>query len=357
MQKRWSLGLLFLYAATIYSPVFLLFAAAEVAQSQDMSAVPKDPKSLLELAAETNGLGSEATQPWHLQASITSFDERGAETDHATYEEFWIAPQRYRIVYTESSFSQTVTRTDKGLFTSGSEADPPEFLVFASDEFLAPIPTSFGITDPAKDKVELVMRNAGPIKLQCLQVKFQKTSFGDILGPTYCVDVAVPVLRTRIYLGGTFQTVYNDFVKLSGHYVARRIEVLQNGKKILAAQITKLEALDSPGTVDLSVPPDSAAAPDHVEISARAAQSLIIKAVPPSYPPDAKMRRVQGTVVLHAQIDATGQITSLQIASGPPMLQRPAEEAVSQWKYRPYVLAGRPVAVDTTINVIFTMGN
>lgn len=357
MQKRWFLGLLFSWAATFCASVFLSTAAVGVAQSPDLPALPKDPKSLLELAAATNGLRSEAAKPWHLQASITSFDERGAETDHANFEEFWVAPARYKIVYTASAFSQTVTSTEKGLFVSGAAGNPPEFLVFGSNEFLAPIPASFGIADPANDKVESVKRNAGPIKLQCLAVKFQKTSFGDILGPTYCLDVAVPALRTRIYLGGTFQSVYNNIVALDGHYVARQIEVLQNGKKVLAAQVTKLETLNPGEPVDLSVPPGSAAAPEQVEISSRAAQSLIIKAVPPNYPPDAKMRRVQGTVVLRAHIDTTGQITNLQIASGPPLLQQPAENAVSQWKYRPYLLAGRPVEVDTTINVIFTLGD
>ena len=69
------------------------------------------------------------------------------------------------------------------------------------------------------------------------------------------------------------------------------------------------------------------------------------------------MMHVQGTVVLHAQIGIDGHIHALQVVSSPDTeLAAAAMDAVRQWTYRPYMLAGAPVAVDTTINVNFTFG-
>ncbi|MGP8268583.1 MAG: energy transducer TonB [Terracidiphilus sp.] len=52
----------------------------------------------------------------------------------------------------------------------------------------------------------------------------------------------------------------------------------------------------------------------------------------------------------------TGAIEGLHVVSGPAMLQQSALDAVRTWRYRPYLLSGEPVEVETTVNVIFTLG-
>jgi protein TonB len=74
------------------------------------------------------------------------------------------------------------------------------------------------------------------------------------------------------------------------------------------------------------------------------------------YPAIAKAARIQGTVVLHATISKTGSIEGLSVVSGPPMLQSAALNAVKTWRYKPYLLNGEPVEVETTVNVVFNMG-
>jgi protein TonB len=76
----------------------------------------------------------------------------------------------------------------------------------------------------------------------------------------------------------------------------------------------------------------------------------------PLYPPIAKAARVSGTVVLQATISKTGTIENLRVISGPQMLQQSALDAVKSWRYRPYLLNGEPVEVETTVNVVFTLG-
>jgi len=61
-------------------------------------------------------------------------------------------------------------------------------------------------------------------------------------------------------------------------------------------------------------------------------------------------------VVLQATISKTGTIENLKVVSGPAMLTGAALDAVRTWRYRPYLLNNEPVEVDTTVNVIFTLG-
>lgn len=77
----------------------------------------------------------------------------------------------------------------------------------------------------------------------------------------------------------------------------------------------------------------------------------------PIYSAIARAARVQGTVTLQATISKSGSIENLRVVSGPPMLVASAIQAVSTWRYRPYLLNDHPVEVETTINVVFDLSN
>jgi protein TonB len=85
-------------------------------------------------------------------------------------------------------------------------------------------------------------------------------------------------------------------------------------------------------------------------------QGNLLQKTIPQYPAIAKAARIQGTVVLQATISKSGTIQNLKVISGPPMLQQAALEAVRSWRYRPYLLNGDPVEVETTVNVVFNLG-
>jgi protein TonB len=91
-------------------------------------------------------------------------------------------------------------------------------------------------------------------------------------------------------------------------------------------------------------------------ISSGVATGMLIRQMQPVYPTIAKAARVSGTVVLHATIAKNGTIKDLQVVSGSPMLQKAAMDAVRTWRYKPYELSNQPVEVDTTINVVFSLG-
>src|SRR3984957_8241137 len=97
------------------------------------------------------------------------------------------------------------------------------------------------------------------------------------------------------------------------------------------------------------------ATPQRIHVSTGVSTGLLIKKVTPNYPQLAKQARIQGTVVLQAEISKEGTIQNLQLISGHPMLAPAAIEAVKQWRYKPYLLNGEPVAVETTVVVNFSL--
>jgi periplasmic protein TonB len=104
-----------------------------------------------------------------------------------------------------------------------------------------------------------------------------------------------------------------------------------------------------------AVPKFAPVVPQRVRISQGVTKGLLVHRVEPAYPTLARSARVQGEVVLSAIIDTNGQITNLQLVSGHPMLVPAALAAVREWRYKPYLLNGQPVEVETTITVIFSL--
>lgn len=85
--------------------------------------------------------------------------------------------------------------------------------------------------------------------------------------------------------------------------------------------------------------------------------AMLIYRVDPIYPALAKQIHKEGSVELHARIATDGSIQFLEAVGGDPMFFQSALEAVRQWRYRPTILNGQPVEIDTRITVIYTMAH
>jgi len=83
--------------------------------------------------------------------------------------------------------------------------------------------------------------------------------------------------------------------------------------------------------------------------------ALLVHRVEPVFPPILKQLHRNGRVELHAIIAMDGTIQSLQVLSGDPLCVQSALDAVRQWRYKPTMLNGQPVEVDTFITVIYTV--
>jgi protein TonB len=132
---------------------------------------------------------------------------------------------------------------------------------------------------------------------------------------------------------------------------------------------TKAAALDTaaPSMIGIATPGsgglpnivDGSSAPKPVlqtlNISQGVSQGLVMKKVQPVYPRNALTMHVEGTVQLMATISKTGDIGTVKVLTGPPQLTGAAVDAVKQWKYKPYLLNGEPVEIQTQVTVVFKL--
>jgi TonB family protein len=114
------------------------------------------------------------------------------------------------------------------------------------------------------------------------------------------------------------------------------------------------KALAGLGNAPADLPKPSAQV---VKVSQGVMEGLVLKRVQPHYPAQAMQMRIQGPVQLQATISKAGEITNLKVVSGDGILSRAAQEAVKQWKYKPYYLNGEPVEIQTQILVNFKLPN
>jgi TonB family protein len=96
--------------------------------------------------------------------------------------------------------------------------------------------------------------------------------------------------------------------------------------------------------------------PERIRLGQEVAARGLAHQVAPIYPPIAKVAHISGTVVLHCVIAKDGSVKQVEYVSGPPLLMKSAMDAVRQWVYKPTVLNGEAVEVDTTVTVVFELG-
>jgi periplasmic protein TonB len=130
--------------------------------------------------------------------------------------------------------------------------------------------------------------------------------------------------------------------------------MIPNNRKSLGAGLV-LSLLLS-GVAFAKTQSDAQPAPRTINISAAVLAANILKRVPPVYPSDAKAAGIQGTVVLRVIVSVEGEVTSATAVAGNPKLQPSAIDAVKQWRYKPYLLNGQPVEVESTVNVVYSLG-
>jgi protein TonB len=177
--------------------------------------------------------------------------------------------------------------------------------------------------------------------------------------PTLQVDQPKPLVRLPNAAVVTHQINLGQFTAPTTIpkqiYYAERPEVA-TPINAASAEMGNVAPLALPGMPEYHHPrvvSDATKTP--VRVSSRIVEGMIVQKTVPIYPPIAHAAGVEGTVVLGALIARDGTIQNLHIVSGSAMLQQAAVDAVRTWRYRPYLLNGDPVEVETTINVIFKL--
>jgi protein TonB len=114
------------------------------------------------------------------------------------------------------------------------------------------------------------------------------------------------------------------------------------------------DLLGSKGTAP-ALASTSTPAPKRTRVPARIAEANLVYDVAPKYPPEAGRERIEGIVVLMAVIGKDGTVRDVRVESGLAVLAQAAMEAVKQWRYRPYLLNGEPVEIDSQITINFNL--
>jgi periplasmic protein TonB len=125
-----------------------------------------------------------------------------------------------------------------------------------------------------------------------------------------------------------------------------------------APSLTGIAPADNGGSLsNLMGGQSTAPAPvlETLNVSQGISQGMLVKRPQPIYPARALQMRVEGVVELMATVSKTGDISAVKILSGDPGLARSAVDAVKQWKYKPYLLNGDPVEIQTQITLNFKL--
>jgi TonB family protein len=314
------------------------------------AALPSDPKELMLLAAKSNGLTGDDVKPWHVKASYQLLDDQGKVEDQGIYEEFWVSGKKYKRTFTGKTFAQTEYGTSKGYFFSGDLNAQFRQGYKIRNEFFNPMPNLEMIE---KFNFTLQKHEAGGIKYVCLNYQVAN---GNLLDVGWCLAADKPILRID-FLPQEGRVIHNRILRFQNRFIAGDLLFVQQEKATLTAHIDMIEALNHIDEAVFLPPADATLElPKKISISGGVMAGMALHKVAPDYPPIAKAAGVQGTVVLQATIGKDGRIEHLHVISGPPMLQQAALDAVKRWTYKPYTLAGEPVEVDTTVNVIFALG-
>ena len=323
--------------------------------------LPQDPHAVFAAAAPFYDFSSPTLKPWHLKAIYHLYDEKGNPGAQGTYEHWWASPTVYRDSWTRAGAVHTDWYTADGKHAFIAEGGPLEIFEYKlRSALLSPLPSAADL-DPAKVRLDRGSFGPKDAKLPCIMVVPLMPQHGQVqvvplgLFPTYCFDPQLPVLRTSSSFGA-LNMGFENVVKVQGKYLAREVLLFEGDHKLLSATVDSITYLN-PSDPALTPSQDAKLTSAHsVQIAGGVAAGSLLKMVVPVYPQDAKHARVSGTVVLEATIGMDGGVHDLQVVSAPwPSLAASALWAVSHWQYKPYLVNGEPVDVETTINVVYTL--
>jgi TonB family protein len=316
---------------------------AAVAAAASVPAVPKDPKDLMLLAAKLNGLSSMGTQPWHVKANYQTFDADGKPKDKGVFEEWWVAPEKYKVSYTSAHFNQTLYWNGKARLVTGDEgwAGRPELMV---RQYLDnPMPAKSQMQDR---KFSIVDTKIGTVSLTCLRPEPAPHA---VTLPTTCLDGKSAALRLQSNYGGLY-VQFNDIILVDGHYVAKQINIENSNLPIVGLNVVALDFPAKLSDADVAAPASARVAPyrpdDPGMTGGHRTQEIFT-------PRPGSARSDHGTVMLEVTITSSGNVSDVQVVSGSKEFRDTAARNARTWKFTPYKMNGRPVEVRAGIDITY----
>ena len=293
-----------------------------------------------------------AVKPWHLKLSVQLYDDKGKPSEQGDIEEWWAGPQQSLTTYSFPSYSGKLLKTTEGTFRTAHLGEPPLVVALLLDQIVHPMPK---LSDIESSEPLIRKQTVGTLPLDCIMLaQPMKDIPVEPLGmfPTYCLDAEKDILRGTYVFGSVaaVQTSLGTFQKLT---VATNVAVNMGPLKLGEAHITTLAGI-RPDPNQFLKSDGLEPVGKIITVPGQFMDDQALVKIPPVYPPEEKSKHIDGVIILHAVIGRDGHVHSLQIKSGDNAnLALSAMNAVRMWIYKPYLLNGQPVDVDTTIKVNF----
>lgn len=306
----------------------------------------------LQSVAAATSLDAATVKPWHLKLHAQLFDAKGNPAEQGDVEEWWAGPEQYLVAYSLPSYNGKLLHNADGVFRTAGIGVPPMAVAMLLEEAVHPMPRAeeLAAADPVLRK-----ETVGGIPLDCIMLAQPLKGIPvEPLGlfPTYCLDATKNALLATYELG-TVATVQNSVGLFQKLTVATSFNINIGPTKMAEGKLTMLSSMKpDPAQFAKTDGFEPAAKPTPVDGTFMNEQGLF--KMPPVYPAAAKSKHIDGAVVFHAVIGHDGHVEELQLKSAEDAdLALSALYAARQWVYKPFLVKGKPVDVDTTITVPF----
>ena len=382
-------------------PAVLLYGAASTAGQTTPAPTFSQIRSFFTDARDLNTMNDKGAPPFHLEASYILYGPDGAVTDQGTFVVDQVSRTKFVVEFKSPLYSHaaySTDRPDEAVFIAGKDGSsqaPPLNLLWGA--FLKPLPPDETLTRFASASLAQ-MDAPNHQRLSCYRLYAVPPKAGEAVPPPdagFCFEEGTKKLAACFSKPGLV-IARTPLIDFEGRVVPKEIAILSNGKQVLKASLTRISKMDKidearfvpPSDAKLyptkmmPTPPGSMGAtiagidailrsgatnvgsiqakpgePGKFVIQPGVAEGLLLTRPAPPYPAIAKAGRVQGTVVLRGTIGKDGLVKDLDVVDGPPLLRQVALDAVKTWTYRPFLVAGKPVEVETTVNVVFRLGD
>ncbi|HEY0796782.1 MAG TPA: energy transducer TonB [Acidisarcina sp.] len=350
-----------------------LLTISAAAQTVPDSPAAADPSVFMQTATAATSLVAADMNPWHLRAKYQQFGDDGLVKQEGTIEAWFASAEKSKITYSSAGTSHDEYRVDKRDYVTG-QARWSALEETVRGLLLHPLPEESTLPDLVFVEKDLTL---GGLTLQCYyqgdkvagfppqmvltNSKGEKTLLSPVTW-SYCFRDPLPAVRMAqgIHIAeGTIDSrqTFNEIVRVHDHYLAKSIRLANHGKPWIAVDVEQVDPTLTVDEASLTPPADAKQAPPRrVNVSSGVMEGKIVSRTKPVYPDYARQAHIQGTVVLRALIDKEGKMATLQVVGGPTALQQAALDSAKTWVYKPYLLNGEPVEVETQINVVFSMG-
>ncbi len=308
--------------------------------------------SRLLAATDTTSLESIYKRPWYMKVQV-DIPAKNSSPDSVGTIERWQDGERSKTVYSLGSSQLTQLNLENKQFRVQEGDLIPDAVEDGFENILHPGPSAKALegTQP-----ELRRKPFGNITLDCVMLArtLPKNVVAPLgLFPTYCLSATDQIAASYNFGSRTF--LASTTGKFLDHTVVLGDVILNGAFVLVREKVNELKTF-TPTQDQFDPTPEMAASENSVGLSGDVVSGRVLSKEPPVYPASARAARISGTVILSAVIGEDGHIEYLTPTSVPDVnLAIAAMDAVRRWRYKPYLLNGRPTKVTTTITVNFNM--